>query len=70
MSRQIVAEGQPAVDRWIEVLKSGGTKSPVELAQLAGVDITQPDVLIDTIQYIESLVDASIELTKQLESEQ
>lgn len=69
MSQQIVTEGEGAVKRWIEVLKSGGTKSPVELAQVAGVDITKPDVLIDTIKYIESLVDSSIELTKQLGSD-
>ena len=33
-------EGQPAVDRWLKTLQAGGSQSPIELAQIAGVDIT------------------------------
>ena len=29
-----------AVDAWLETLKAGGSKNPVELAKVAGVDIT------------------------------
>ena len=70
MSQQMLTEGQPAVERWLDVLKAGGTKSPVELAKVGGVDITKPDVLITTIKHIESLVDACIELTDQLGDKQ
>lgn len=31
MAASIKQEGQPAVDRWIEVLKAGGTLTPLEL---------------------------------------
>lgn len=65
MSQQIQAEGEAAAKRWTDVLKVGGTLGPVELAKVAGVDIQKPDVIIDTIQYIDSLVDACINLTKQ-----
>lgn len=66
MSKQIQAHPEEATLKWLDVLKTGGTKSPVELAKVAGVDIAKPDVLIETIDYIESLVDACIDLTDAL----
>ncbi|MBR4928583.1 MAG: oligoendopeptidase F, partial [Oscillospiraceae bacterium] len=38
--RLIEKEGAPAVERWKEMLKAGSTLGPIELAKLAGVDIT------------------------------
>ena len=66
VSKRILDEGQTAVDEWIEVLKAGGTKSPVELAQMAGVDITTEKPLRDTIAYIGSLIDELIALTDEI----
>lgn len=57
-------EGQPAVDRWLQVLKAGGTMTTTELAQLAGVDITSPDAIRKAVAYVGSLVD---ELEKSFE---
>src|SRR5699024_10282930 len=56
VSKRILAEGQPAVDDWIKVLETGGTKSPAELSQMAGVDITTEQPLRDTIAYIGELI--------------
>ena len=50
-------EGQPVIDRWLEVLKAGGTKDPLELMQHAGVDMSKPDAIRTAIEYIGSLVD-------------
>lgn len=69
VSQKIKNEGQPAVDRWLETLKAGGSKSPVELAQIAGVDITTDAPLKATIKYISDLVDELEHLTNQIESE-
>ncbi|AQU78113.1 oligoendopeptidase F [Planococcus faecalis] len=69
VSKRILNEGQPAVDEWLEVLKAGGTKSPVELAQMAGVDITTEQPLRDTISYIGELVDELVRLTDEIEAE-
>lgn len=69
MSAMIRNEGKPAVDKWIEALKAGGTKNPVELARTAGVDITKKDVLIETIQYIDSLIEECAHLTKRMKKE-
>lgn len=63
VSKRILAEGQPAIDDWMEVLKAGSTKSPVELAKMAGVDITTDQPLLDTIEYIGSMIDEIIELS-------
>lgn len=67
MSRRVLNEGQPAVDDWLKVLKMGGTKSPVELSQMAGIDITTDQPLKDTIAYIGELVDELEKLTEEIE---
>lgn len=66
VSKRILDEGQTAVDEWTEVLKAGGTKSPVELAQMAGVDITTDEPLKNTIAYIGSLIDELESLTEEI----
>ena len=67
MSKRILSEGQPAVDEWIGVLNAGGTKTPVELSKMAGVDITTEQPLRDTIAYIGELVDELERLTEEIE---
>ncbi|MFZ5354552.1 MAG: oligoendopeptidase F [Bacillota bacterium] len=67
VSKRILKEGQPAIDDWREVLKAGGTKTPVELAKMAGVDITTEKPLLDTIEHIGSMIDEIIQLTEVLE---
>ena len=66
VSQRILHEGQPAVDDWLKVLQAGGTKSPVELAQMAGVDITTDKPLQDTIAFIGSLIDQLEALTEEI----
>lgn len=56
VSQCIKKEGQPAVDRWLKTLQAGGSQSPIELAQIAGVDITTDAPLKETINYISNLV--------------
>ena len=53
----IEQEGQPVVGRWLEVLKAGGTKPPVELAAMAGVDMTKPTAIRTAVEYVGKLVD-------------
>lgn len=40
LSKQILEEGQPAVDRYLEFLKSGSSDYPIEVLKKAGVDMT------------------------------
>ncbi|MCG1080973.1 oligoendopeptidase F [Staphylococcus epidermidis] len=67
VSQCIKNEGQPAVDRWLKTLQAGGSQSPIELAQIAGVDITTDVPLKETINYISNLVDELEVLTYQIE---
>jgi len=67
VSKRILTEGENAVESWKNVLRAGGTKTPVELAKMAGVDITTEKPLLDTIEYIGSLIDQIIELTDEIE---
>ncbi|OAO24282.1 oligoendopeptidase F [Staphylococcus epidermidis] len=67
VSQCIKNEGQPAVDRWLKTLQAGGSQSPIELAQIADVDITTDAPLKETINYISNLVDELEVLTYQIE---
>ncbi|QKY68523.1 oligoendopeptidase F [Lentibacillus sp. CBA3610] len=57
MAGMIRKEGQPAVDRWLSVLKAGGTMKPLDLARKAGVDMSQPDAIKEAVAYVGELVD-------------
>lgn len=67
VSKRILNEGKPAIDDWREVLKAGSTKTPVELAKMAGVDITTEKPLLDTIDHIGNIIDEIIKLTEEIE---
>lgn len=68
-SNRILKEGDAAVEDWKNVLRAGGTKNPVELARMAGVDITNDQPLKNTISYIGSIIDEIEVLTDELEKE-
>ena len=59
-------KGEDVIEDWLEVLRAGGTKTPAELAQMIGVDITNNATLIDSIGFIEELIDQAVGLTEQL----
>src|SRR5689334_9867383 len=42
LSRQIIEQGQPAVDRYLKFLGSGSSRSSIDLLRDAGVDMTTP----------------------------
>lgn len=65
--KRIEAEGQPAVDDWKKVLAAGSTRTPVELARMAGVDISTDAPLLDTIDTIGGIIDEICQLTEELE---
>jgi oligoendopeptidase F len=57
VAQLIQEEGQPAVDRWLEVLRAGGTMKPLELLKHAGVDMSTPDPVRTAVAYVGSLID-------------
>jgi oligoendopeptidase F len=68
VSKRILEEGKPAIEDWREVLTAGATKTPVELAKMAGVDITTDKPLLDTIDYIGGIIDEIVKLTEEIEA--
>ena len=57
MAGLVAQEGAPAVRRWLQVLRAGGTLKPLELMQLAGIDMSTPQPIHDAVAYVGSLVD-------------
>ncbi len=57
MATLVAEEGAPAVQRWVQVLKAGGTLKPLELMQLAGVDLSSSAPIRAAVAYVGSLID-------------
>ena len=57
MALRVQAEGAPALARWLEVLKAGGTRTPLELMQWAGVDMASPQPIHDAVAHVGRLID-------------
>lgn len=51
---------------WLNFLKSGGSRTPLETAKLIGADISTAQPLRDTIQFLSDTVDQIITYTKEL----
>lgn len=67
MCKRIENEGEGAIEDWKKVLAAGSTLPPVELAALAGIDITTDAPLSDTIETIGAMIDEICQLTEELE---
>jgi oligoendopeptidase F len=50
-------QGKPAVERWLEALKAGGTRKPLDLMKMAGVDLSKPDPIRKAVAYVGSIVE-------------
>jgi len=55
-SKMIVDEGESAVERYIGFLKSGGSDYPINILKKAGVDMSTPKPLEDTIKRFDELL--------------
>lgn len=65
LSHQILTEGQPAVDRYInEFLKKGSSNYPIEILKNAGVDMTTPEPIEQACEVFEQKLDAFEKLMK------
>ena len=56
-SKMIVNEGESAVERYKGFLKSGGSDYPINLLKKAGVDMSTPKPLEDTIRRFDELLE-------------
>lgn len=58
LSSQILKEDKPAVDRYINFLKSGSSDYPLELLKKAGVDLSTPKPVQDALDVFAKTLDA------------
>ncbi|WP_251519404.1 MULTISPECIES: oligoendopeptidase F [Staphylococcus] len=65
LSQQILTEGKPAVERYInEFLKKGSSDYPIEILKNAGVDMTTPEPIEQACKVFEEKLDAFEKLMK------
>lgn len=57
VAQLIKEEGQPAVDRWLDVLRAGGTMKPLDLIKHVGVDMSKPEPIRKAVAYVGALID-------------
>ena len=62
LSRKILAEGKPAVERYLGFLSGGCSKTPIELLKGAGVDMTSPEPVNTALELFGKLLDEMEEL--------
>ncbi|WP_042349480.1 oligoendopeptidase F [Bacillus massiliigorillae] len=53
LSKGILEEGQPAVERYINFLKAGSSDYPIEVLKKAGVDMTKADPIQEALNVFE-----------------
>ncbi|WP_075719076.1 oligoendopeptidase F [Roseburia sp. 499] len=56
ISKMILEEGKPAVDRYLKFLSGGCTKSPIDLLKDAGVDMTTKKPISDALKTFGELI--------------
>lgn len=57
LNKQILTEGQPAVDRYLRFLSSGSSRSSIDLLRDAGVDMTTPAPIQAAMDTFDRLLD-------------
>lgn len=62
LSKQILEEGQPAVDRYLNFLKSGGSDYPINLLKKAGVDMNTAEPIREALSVFKELLNEMEEL--------
>jgi len=62
LSRQVMSGDVKARDRYLNFLKSGGSKYPLDLLRGAGVDLEKPEPVNETMKRFKALVDELEEL--------
>ncbi len=67
LSKQILEEGEPAVDRYMEFLKAGSSDYPIEVLKKAGVDMTTSKPVEEACKVFEEKLNEMEELLEKLQ---
>ncbi|MFH5185500.1 oligoendopeptidase F [Paenibacillus sp. TAB 01] len=63
-AKQILEEGQPAVDRYLGFLKSGGSDYSINILKKAGVDMSSPEPIKQAMDVFKGLLEQMEQLAK------
>ncbi|WP_281886025.1 oligoendopeptidase F [Paenibacillus sp. YYML68] len=63
-AKQILEEGEPAVERYLGFLKSGGNDYSINILKKAGVDMSSPEPIKQAMSVFKELLDEMEALTK------
>lgn len=64
-SKQILDEGEPAVERYLGFLKSGGSDYSIEILKKAGVDMSTPEPIRQAMSVFEQVIEEMEKLTHE-----
>lgn len=62
LAKQILEEGEPAVNRYLDFLKAGSSDYPIEVLKKAGVDMTSPEPIKQALSVFEATLNELEEL--------
>lgn len=57
VAQALSEEGPEVAERWTRVLSEGGLRKPLELMEMAGVDLENPETIRRAVEYVGRLVD-------------
>jgi oligoendopeptidase F len=57
LAQKIKNEKQPAIDKYLSFLKAGNSDYPINVLKTAGVDMTSPEPVNQTIKKMNELLD-------------
>jgi oligoendopeptidase F len=57
LAKDVMEQGQPAAERYLEFLKAGSSKYPLEALKLAGIDMNRPEPVQRGFDVLKSMVD-------------
>ncbi|MED4533643.1 oligoendopeptidase F [Metabacillus fastidiosus] len=67
LSKQILEEGEPAVERYLNYLKAGSSDYPIEVLKKAGVDMTSKEPIEEALKVFEEKLNEMEELLVKLD---
>lgn len=57
LSQQILKEGEPAREKYLQFLSLGSSKTPIELLKVAGVDMTKPEPVQKALDFFGEILE-------------
>ena len=64
--QKMLNEGKPAVDKYYNILKGGGSKYPTQLIQAAGIDPMSAEPVTLTMQKMNKVMDEMEEILNRM----